>query len=656
MNDEITHYVGYISDCTSEVEALKNLEIQYKNREKTTQMWIDAVEKNGDGLWEWDIQTNEVYFSPQWKKMLGFEENEISSNLSEWKKRVHPDDLEKVISDIENYISGKTLYYSSEHRVLCKDGSYKWILDKGSITTCTIDGKAKTMVGIHSDITTKKQLIIEKINYQKRFEDMFQNHDIIMFLVDPNNGKIIDANKQAVKFYGYSYDELVNMTVMDINQLSLSKIKEILKLVKSKKLNNFEFHHKLKNGEIRVVNVNSSPIEIYNDTILFSIVKDITKEKRIEELYQKTIAYNRTLIDNLPILIWLKDENGNFLAVNQAFSNATTINNPELIVGKNDFDVWPKELAESYVKDDKEVLKSAKSKLVEEKILDGNEIKWFETFKSPVFSSDKKLLGTIGYAIDITDKLKTQELLKKQNSQLELEKTKLSSIIHAIPDLLWIKDKQGKYLLCNDRFEELYGEKKEQIIGKTDYDFIDKNLANFFKMQDTKASQSDKPISNYETLPFKSDGHIEQVHITKTKVLTNDGELYGILGLARDISELKEYEAKLKKQKNEFETIFNYAHDGIAIIDLESKFLNCNDAFLKLTRYSKEELLTKTCKELTKKEDREKNEEALKTAIEHGFIDNVEKRCIIKDGSIVFVIMSAISFVSKGISPPIFMM
>ena len=509
-DNEITHYIGYIKDCTKEIESMQKLE-------DSRQMWINAIENNGDGLWEWNILTNEVYYSTQWKKMLGFEENEISNHVFEWEKRVHPKDIKKVQEEIANYLNGKTDKYISEHRILCKDGHYKWILDRGSITKYSENGEKRIFTGTHLDISKKKDL-----------------------------------------------------------------------------------------------------------------------EKKLE----KSISYNRVLIDNLPFLIWLKDKNSNFLKVNQSFANASKLIDPKLLINKNDFDIWPKKLAQKYVRDDKKVLKSGKNNRVQEKIMINNEEKWFETFKAPVYDKNNELLGSVGHAQDITERIEIEKKLKSQNEQIELERLKLSTIIHSLPDLFWIKDKNGVYLSCNKRFEDFIGVSESKIIGKTDYDFLSKNIADSFRKYDRNAMSSDIPLSNYEEITFASDGHKEYIHTTKTKVAFNDGKIYGILGISRNISHIKQYQDEIIEQKEEFETIFNNSMDGIAILDLNSKILKCNDAYSKMLDYTKEELYTKSWIEINLPEDREKIIEIIQNVIKKGFIKNFEKRCFTKSKKQIYINIS----------------
>lgn len=118
--------------------------------------WHLAWQGNNDGIWDWNVKTNEVFFSLRWKQMLGYADHEITNHVDEWSKRVHPDDLDAVMEAIQAHFDHKTPYYITEHRVKCQDGSYKWILDRGQ-ALWDETGQVVRMVGSHTDITERKQ-------------------------------------------------------------------------------------------------------------------------------------------------------------------------------------------------------------------------------------------------------------------------------------------------------------------------------------------------------------------------------------------------------------------------------------------------------------------------------------------------------------------
>lgn len=117
-----------------------------------------AFDGSGDGVWDWDLQANKVLLTKRWKTMLGHAEHEIGDAVSEWSSRVHPDDMPKVMAEVQANLDGKTESFSVEHRILCKDGSYLWVLDRGKVVARSADGKALRMIGTHTDISQHKEL------------------------------------------------------------------------------------------------------------------------------------------------------------------------------------------------------------------------------------------------------------------------------------------------------------------------------------------------------------------------------------------------------------------------------------------------------------------------------------------------------------------
>lgn len=119
------------------------------------QRWKFALEGAGDGVWDWNPTTNEVVFSRQWKTMIGYEEDEIRNDFVEWKERVHPDDLPAAMAATMAHLEGRTPGYTSEFRMRCKDGSWKWIRSRGMVTSRDSQGRPLRVIGTHKDITER---------------------------------------------------------------------------------------------------------------------------------------------------------------------------------------------------------------------------------------------------------------------------------------------------------------------------------------------------------------------------------------------------------------------------------------------------------------------------------------------------------------------
>lgn len=121
------------------------------------QRWQFALEGAGDGVWDWDLETGRVLFSKRWKEMFGFQENELRDDIDIWKFRIHPEAYTPVMQKLEDALKGLTDAYVAEYQMQCKDGSWKWILDRGMVVARDSTGKPMRMVGTHADISTLKE-------------------------------------------------------------------------------------------------------------------------------------------------------------------------------------------------------------------------------------------------------------------------------------------------------------------------------------------------------------------------------------------------------------------------------------------------------------------------------------------------------------------
>lgn len=178
----------------------------------------------------------------------------------------------------------------------------------------------------------------------------------------------------------------------------------------------------------------------------------------------------------------------------------------------------------------------------------------------------------------------------KEKKVLENERKRLRTLIETIPDLVWLKDTEGIYLLCNPKFERLYGVKESEMIGKTDFDFVSKELAQFFRKKDIEALEAGEPSTNIEWLTYADDGHRELVETIKTAMYSGDGEIIGILGIARDITARSIAENDLRK----FMLGIENSSDAIFITDINGTIDFINPAFEKTYGFSRSEALGKT--------------------------------------------------------------
>ncbi len=218
---------------------------------------------------------------------------------------------------------------------------------------------------------------------------------------------------------------------------------------------------------------------------------------------------------------------------------------------------------------------------LEHRIVVAGEVKWLRELAELEFRADGTLQAGVGTVQDITA-CKQAEIALVQERQL------LKSLLNTIPDLVWLKDQEGRYLACNPRFAALYGHPEQDIIGRTDLDFVDAELAGFFRSNDLAAIEAGKPTTYEEWLTF-ADGHRELCETTKTPMFDTEGHLIGVLGVAHDITERKDVEERLGLAAS----VFTHAREAIMITNPYGEITRVNEAFCDITGYQPEEVIGK---------------------------------------------------------------
>ncbi len=333
-------------------------------------------------------------------------------------------------------------------------------------------GQSPEVFCVAIDITERRRMEEKLISSESRLRSIIDISPVPMVLSDRQHN-ITFLNPAFEQFFGYDTNDLHTIDDWWLNAYPDTDHRQAAQAIwqaaleatpsHKKAIVPLEFTVTCKSGEIKTVLISASAIEKTFNSIYLVVFYDITEHKRdaetikhSEALLRKKDRCQRALLDNFPFMVWFKDTNSRFLAVNQALAKTLGVDNSEQLIGKSDVDFYPADLAESHQQDDLAVLLSRQKKTVEEEHIDPFGVSsWVETYKAPVIDTNGDVLGTVGFARDITER-------KNNETDLRIAATAFES-----QDGMFVTDANRLILRVNHAFTSITGYTANDVIGQT---------------------------------------------------------------------------------------------------------------------------------------------------------------------------------------------
>ena len=289
------------------------------------------------------------------------------------------------------------------------------VLDLTFYPIIDASGNVTHFVSLAYDVTEKKRAEEALVKSEERFRAMFECHGATMLLIEPQTGAIINANAAATKFYGYSRKQLCSMNIEEINHLPSEAIYTERQTAVEEKRNYFVFPHQLANGDIRWVEVYSTPIEMQEKRLLFSIIHDITERKLAQEALMESETRFRTISETVPVLVCItRLEDSIVLFTNEVNNKAFGLPGEDIVGTKGpDYYCDPQDRQKmiSLLKENGFV----NNFRVKVKKTDGTPF-WIMTSARPIVYGGHQAI--IGASLDITEYIKIEEGLRKSYEDL----------------------------------------------------------------------------------------------------------------------------------------------------------------------------------------------------------------------------------------------
>ncbi|HET9913855.1 MAG TPA: PAS domain S-box protein [Anaerolineales bacterium] len=286
------HVLLFISDVTERKRAEEAL------RESESRLVL-ALSRAQMSVWEWNLQTNQILWSPDFFELTGIGQNELGETFESFTNLIHSDDVERVMASAQKAMNEKTLF-AEEFRIVRSNGEVHWLSNLG-LTESDATGDHLRLIGTVQDITQRKQAESALMESMARFRTLFEASPDAILLLDPsNNWSIIDCNTAACQMNGYHREELIgqHIDILNATPADPDKWEEHLERIRQQGILRYEINHRRKDGSVFTVEVSNSLIHFGKRDIVLGIDRDITRRKQSEAETRRHMAELEALYEN----------------------------------------------------------------------------------------------------------------------------------------------------------------------------------------------------------------------------------------------------------------------------------------------------------------------------------------------------------------------
>ncbi|MGA4577275.1 PAS domain S-box protein [Limisphaera sp. VF-2] len=493
-----------------------------------------------------------------------------------------------------------------------------------------------------TDVTDRKRAEAELSASEQRFRMLSEHALVGIYLFDEE--RFLYVNPALARIFGYAPEELVGkLSPLDLTYPEdRARVQENIRRRLKGEVEQvyYRFRGQRKDGSTIHLEAHGARVEYMGRPAILGTLQDVTERQQWEEKLANERALLRTLVDHLPVALYLKDTEGRKTLVNPVDRLNLGVTTEAEALGKTDFDFFPPDQAAAFWEDDQKVLRSGEPVLNREERLtrpDGSEV-WLLTSKVPLRDAQGRIIGLAGIGLDITE-------LKRARDQLAAERTLLRTLLQTLPLAVYAKDITGRKTLTNPVDLQFMGARsEEEVLGKSDFDFYPPEQAEVFAAEDRQVLESGEPILGREDRIVLRDGREAWLLTYKVPLRDAQGRVIGLAGCGLDITDRKRAEEALIRERTLLRAIVNTVPMVVYAKDLQGRKTLTNPEDLRyMGARSEEEVLGKTDFDFYPPEQAAVFAEEDRRVLETGQpILNYEERVVLRDGSIAWKIASKV--------------
>lgn len=536
-----------------------------------------AVDAAGIGFWDWNIQTDEVFYDEQWLKMIGYLPGEIEITNNFWQDRIHPDDKEMVLIALNNHLNFKTPSYRTEHRIRTKSGDYIWIIDSGRVVERDAYKRPIRIEGTSIDITERV------IAQQKAQEIEGKYKSIFLHLNDAFcrfnfSGQILEVNKNLCDLINIKPTELVGSNIKLFFKNNTIKFlhRKLTKIIENHSFS-FEAEIITPRHKLLPISISARLITMNGDGEIQALIRDITDRKAYEKALLDEKQKFKALIEHSPNVICRFGRN---LKCQYASPNMDKIMGipSEDCNGKRLQEMGFSDTLAKYLEEKmKWVTKKNKELSVNFSFESSLGLKFFEAVLVPEVNVLNNVESVLFTNSDITEKVNRERELSFSKKQLEeAEKNVHFGIFEVDIATNYTRWSNETYLIF-ERDPQLDPPSFEEYSSFIHPDDVKQVSTSFF---DAARNMS------YLNVSFRintSNGQTKHLNCTGSVVKNSDADMdVKVLGVIMDVTEKKQIENKLFSERDILQVIMDNVPDPIYIMDVHHQYICANKGMAKL--------------------------------------------------------------------------